>query len=83
MEIIGYDLLLWAIGDVLGQHGLGLQRGFVLGAYVAPFDIVNYICIDAGPVNCLSGLGLHFFHPLVYATEASKGMVEEFGGTQT
>ena len=52
----------------------------MFGAYRAPLDVVYDICIDDGPVNCLSGLGPHFLHPLVHAVEVSKGPVEELRG---
>ena len=32
-------------------------------SYGAPLGVVYYICIDAGPVNCFSALGLLFFIP--------------------
>ena len=46
----------------------------------ASLDIVNNICIYAGPVHCFSGLGLHFLHSLVHAVEVSKGPVEALRG---
>ena len=55
VEVVSCNLLPQAIGDVLGQHGLGQQGCFVLGAYssIGHLDIVNYVSINAGPVNCL------------------------------
>ena len=52
----------------------------MLGAYGAPFDIIDDICINVGPVNCLTGLGLHLLYPLVCTVEVSEGSVKEHGG---
>ena len=49
----------------------------------APSNVINDVSIDAGPIDCLSYLCLHFLHPLVCSVEVSKGTVEEFWGTQT
>ena len=38
--------------------------------------IADDVCIDAEPVNCFSGLRLHFLHPLVCAV-VSKGPFKE------
>ena len=81
MEVISCDLLPQGIGDVSGQHGLGWQGSLVFGVYRVPPDIVDYICIDARPVNCLSGMELPFFYPLVCIMEVSEGMVKEVGGS--
>ena len=55
----------------------------MFSAYVASFDIVSDISIDAGPVNYLFCLCLHLFYPLVCAMDVSEGTVEEFGGTHS
>ena len=47
----------------------------MLGTFV---DVICYICIDAGPVYCLSCLCLHLLHPLVGSVQVSEGTVEEF-----
>ena len=83
MEVIGCNLLSIATGDVLGQQGLSWQGNLVFSEFVAPFNIVNDISVNARPVNCLSGLHLYLLHPLVCAMEVSEGMVEEFRGMQT
>ena len=48
-------------------------------AYRAPLDVVNDICINARPVKCLSGLGLHLLHPLMCTVEVSEGPIEKLG----
>ena len=52
----------------------------MLGTYGTLLDVVNDVYINAGPVNGLFGLGLHFYHPLVCAMEVSKGTVKELWG---
>ena len=83
MEVISCDLLPWAIGDVSGQHGLSWWGSLVLSAYGAPSDLIHNVSIDAGPINCLSGLYPYLLHSLLCAMEVSKGAVEKFGGTCT
>ena len=82
MAVISCDLLPQAVRDVLGQLGLGQWGNLVFDAYGAPLDVVNYICINAGPVNWFSGLGLYLFHPKVCAVEVSEGTVKKLRGTQ-
>ena len=53
------------LGMSWGNMGWAGREALCLVSYGAPVHVVNYICVDAGPVNCLSGLGLHFCHPLV------------------
>ena len=52
----------------------------MLGADSALTDIVCYVCIKVGPVDCLSCLCLHLLHPLVGSVQVSKGMVKKFQG---
>ena len=52
----------------------------MLSADTALADIVSYICIDVGPVHCLSCLYLHLFYPLVGSMQVHMGTVEEFWG---
>ena len=54
------DHLPWAVGDVSEQHRMGYQEGLGLG-------VIYYICINPRRINCISGLGLQFFRPLVCA----------------
>ena len=78
VQVVNCDLP-WAIEDVLGQHGLGLLGYFVFSAHWASFNIVNDICIYAGPVYHLTGLGLLLLHLLVCTVEVSKDPVKECG----
>ena len=55
----------------------------MFGAYGAPLDIVNDVCIDARPIHCLSGLRLHFLNPLVCTMKVRKGPFEELWEMQT
>ena len=80
IEAVSFDLLPQGVEDVLRQNGLGWQGSLLLGAYGATFDIVDDICTDAGPVNCLSSLGLHLLHPLLCVVEVREGPVEEVVG---
>ena len=54
----------------------------MLGADGALMDVVYYVCIDAGPVDCLSCLCLHFLHPLVGSMQVTKGTFKEFWGNK-
>ena len=80
VEVVRCDLLPWAIGDVLGQHGLSQHGSLVFCAFGAPSDVIGNVIIDAGPIICLSCLCLHLLHPLVCSVEVSKGVVKEFWG---
>ena len=77
-EVISSDLLPQAIGDVSGEHQFCRGRGLVLGAASASADIICYICINVGPVYCLSCLCLHPLHPYVGSMQVIEGMGEEF-----
>ena len=61
-EVVGCNLLPWAIMDIPGKYGLCMGRGFVLGADSTLADVINYICINAGPIHCLSCLCLHLIY---------------------
>ena len=78
MEVIGCDLLPWAVRDVLGKHLLSWWGSLVLSVYGAPSDVIGDVSINARPIDCLSSLCLHLSHPLVCTMEVSEGTVEEF-----
>ena len=55
----------------------------MFSAYWESLDVIDNVCMHAGPVNCLSCLALHLLHPQVYTMEVSKGPVKELGRVQT
>ena len=71
-EVASCDLLPWVIGDVPGKHGLCRGRDFVLAADNASVDTIDYICVNAGPVHCLSCLCLYLVIPPVGSMLVSK-----------
>ena len=75
-EVVGCNLLPWAIGDIPWEHGLCRVKGFVLGADSALVDVISYICINSRPVHYLSCLCLHLIYCLVDSMQVSKGAVE-------
>ena len=44
----------------------------MLSTYGAPFDVINDVSIDSGPIDCLSCLCLHLLHSLVCAVESAR-----------
>ena len=75
--MISYNGLSGMSGASIGWAGGG---SLVLCLYGSSLDVVNYICIDARPVNCISGFALHIFCPQMCTVEVSEGMVKELGG---
>ena len=51
-EVVSFDLLPWAIGNIPGEHGLCRWRGFVLDGDSALVDVISYICINAWQRHC-------------------------------
>ena len=79
-KVIGCNLPPWGAEDVPGEHHLSRGRGFVLGADGELTDVICNVCIDAGPINCLSCMCLHLLHPLMGSLQIGEGTVEEFWG---
>ena len=77
-QVVGSDLLPWAIGNIPWKHRLSRGRGLVLSVDCAPADIVSYVSIYARPIHCLSHLCLHLVYPLMCSMQVSKGMIEKF-----
>ena len=47
--------------------------------YGAPLDMVDDVCLHAGPINCFSCLGLHFSIPWYVLWSSARVLLKNLG----